>query len=283
MYAKYWGLAEIPFRNTLDGRWFYESPGHEEALARLLYLVENRRRCGVLTGPAGSGKSLLLELLRGQASRGGGQAARIDLFGRGSHEMLWEAVAELGLAPDAHDRSNRLWRKLCDHALANRYAGGSLVLVLDHLDRAQPDCLDVVERLQHLSAGGDTGMTLILGVRGDRAAAMAGVLRELSDLRIELPPLDREQTEQYVETLLYKAGATRSLFTPDAFDRLFDDSRGLPRALNRLCDLSLLAGMADQVDLIDEPIVAAAAEELHVGLTHDRPKTHLRPRFAAEI
>src|SRR5258708_39747529 len=31
MYANYWGLAEIPFKNTLDTRWFYESSGHEEA------------------------------------------------------------------------------------------------------------------------------------------------------------------------------------------------------------------------------------------------------------
>ncbi len=44
----------------------------------------------------------------------------------------------------------------------------------------------------------------------------------------------------------------------------------MPRHLNRLCDLSLLAGMADHATRIDESIVAAAAEELHVRLRSER-------------
>ncbi|MBI3862998.1 MAG: AAA family ATPase [Planctomycetia bacterium] len=244
MYANYWGLAEIPFRNTLDPRWFYESPSHEEGLARLLFVIENRRRCGVLSGPAGIGKSLLLELLRSEAGRGAGEIVRVDLFGRTSREMLWETAAELGLCPHNDEGAHRLWRKLHDHILANRYAQAPLVLVLDHLDRAHAECAGVVERLQHLSAGGDTGLTLILGVRGDLRGPLTDVARELSDLRIELGPLDRDQTEHYVETLLFKAGASRSLFESAAFDRLFAETRGIPRALNRLCDLALLAGMA---------------------------------------
>ena len=283
MYANYWGLAEIPFRNTLDARWFYESPVHEEALARLLFLVENHRRCGVLSGPAGTGKSLVLELLRSEAVRGAGSIARIDLFGRTARELLWETAAELGLCPGHDDGPHRLWRKLHDHVLANRYAQAPLVLVLDHLDRAQPECVGVVERLQHLSDSGDTGLTLILGVRGDRTGSLSEALREVSDLRIELAPLDREQTEHYVETLLFKAGASRTLFEPSAFDRLFAETRGIPRALNRLCDLALLAGMADRATAIDEEIVGSAAEELHIRTPLDRPVTRYRERFAASV
>ena len=57
MYETYWGLAESPFRNLLDDRWFYESPSHEEVLARLHFLVDQRRLCGLLGGPRGTGKS----------------------------------------------------------------------------------------------------------------------------------------------------------------------------------------------------------------------------------
>lgn len=283
MYANYWGLAEIPFRNTLDTRWFYESPVHEEALARLLFLIENHRRCGVLSGPAGTGKSLILELLRREAARGTGEIARVDLFGRSARELLWEVSAELGLCPGHDDGPHRLWRKLHDHVLANRYARAPLVLVLDHLDKGHAECTGVVERLQRLSALGDTGLTLILGVRGERTAALTETLRELSDLRIELAPLDREQTEHYVETLLFKAGASRSFFEPSAFDRLFAETRGIPRALNRLCDLALLAGMADHATTIDDAMVAAASEELHVRPALDRPVTRFRERFAAGV
>ncbi len=122
MYANYWGLAEIPFRNTIDTRWFYQSQVHEEALARLLFLVENHRRCGVLSGAAGTGKSLLLGILGREAARTGGEVAHIDLFGRSSLEMLWEIVAELGVPAGPDDAAPRLWRTLHDHILANRYA-----------------------------------------------------------------------------------------------------------------------------------------------------------------
>jgi general secretion pathway protein A len=283
MYANYWGLAEIPFRNTIDTRWFYQSQVHEEALARLLFLVENHRRCGVLSGAAGTGKSLLLEILEGEVVRTGGQVAHIDLFGRSSQEMLWEIVAELGVPAGPDDSTQRLWRKLHDHVLANRYSRAPLILLLDHLDRAQPECVGVIERLHHLSSGGDTGLTLILGVRDERGAAFAPVLREISDLRIEIAALDRTETQNYIITLLTRAGAAQSIFDDSAIDRLFDETHGVPRHLNRLCDLTLLAGMADQSLRIDESMVAAAAEELHIRLRSERSPVHFRQRFAAGV
>ncbi|HEY2250842.1 MAG TPA: hypothetical protein VGH74_07260, partial [Planctomycetaceae bacterium] len=210
----------------------------------------------------------------------GAEVAHVDLFARSSHEALWEIVAELGVPAGPDDAAPRLWRKLHDHILANRYARMPLVLLLDHLDRAQAECVAVVERLQHLSCGGETGLTLILGVRDERAATLASVLREISDLRIELVPLDRAETQHYIETLLIRAGATQPLFDSSAVDRLFEETHGVPRHLNRLCDLALLAGMADQAEQIDDSIVTAAAEELHVRLRSERSPVNFCHRFA---
>ena len=71
MYTEHWGLRESPFRGSLDPRYFFNSPSHDEALARLQFLVDNQRRLGLMLGAAGSGKSLLLEVfsrrLRGDA------------------------------------------------------------------------------------------------------------------------------------------------------------------------------------------------------------------------
>jgi general secretion pathway protein A len=283
MYANYWGLKEVPFQNTLDGRWFYESPGHEEALARLMYLVEQHRRCGVLWGPAGTGKSLVLELLRREAVRAGAEVALVDLLAASGREMLWEVLAALGLSPAVNESPQNLWRRLHDHVLASRYAHAPLVLIFDHLDRAHADCLSLVERLQHLSAGGSSGLTLVLGVTSERAAGIGQMLREISDLRIDLPPLDRHETQRYVETLLLRAGADRPVVDQSAFDRLFDETRGIPRELNRLCDVALLAGMADQAVHIDAAIVSSAAAELHERPRNERSPVHFRERFAAEI
>lgn len=265
MYADYWGLAETPFHSAADPRWFFESPGHEEALARLLFLIEHQRRCGVISGAPGTGKSLILELVRSEAARSGAQAALVDLVGRTTREMLWEILASLGLWPGAEDAPHKLWRRLQDRIAANADARQRLVLLFDHLERGHAECISAIERLQQLSAGGRAGLTLIVGIRSQRSPETARVLRDMSDLRIDLPPFDREQTRQYVEALLARAGAQRPFFADSAFDRLYDETQGVPREINRLCELSLLAGMAEQATSIDDPLVAAAAEELHGG------------------
>src|SRR4051794_40746625 len=69
MYQAYWGLGESPFRGHLDARYFHQSATQEEALARLHFLVEERRTLGLLLGEAGSGKSQLFEIFAAQLPR----------------------------------------------------------------------------------------------------------------------------------------------------------------------------------------------------------------------
>ena len=71
MYQAHWGLQESPFRGRPDPKLFYQSPTHEEALARLHFLSDQRRRLGLLVGASGSGKSLFLEVFAQQLRRTG--------------------------------------------------------------------------------------------------------------------------------------------------------------------------------------------------------------------
>ena len=59
MYEAYWQLTEPPFDNSPNPKFFYLSPEHEEALVRLVYVVQQRKGCGMLTGEYGCGKTLL--------------------------------------------------------------------------------------------------------------------------------------------------------------------------------------------------------------------------------
>lgn len=262
MYAQYFGLTETPFTNTLNPHWFYQSPGHEEAVARLLYLIEQHRRCGVLLGPSGTGKSLVLQVLLAEARRIPCEVVLVDLLGRSGREMLWETVAGLGLGPDGDESVRTMWRTIEDYLTTNRLVQTPTVMCFDHVDRAGADCLTTLERLYH-SAAGETGATLILTGRDSRSSKLNQILSSMADLQVELPPLDRDQTELYVETLLARAGSTRMIFEPAAYDRMFSETRGVPRDINRLCDLALVAGMAEGVVRIGEAVIAAAAEQTH--------------------
>ena len=60
-----------------------------------------------------------------------------------------------------------------------------------------------------------------------------------------LRPLNLEETISYVNHRLTAAGATRTIFETDGLEALFYLTRGLPRRINRLCDLALLIEQSD--------------------------------------
>ena len=62
MYKDYFGFREKPFSKTPDPRFLYLSHGHEEALARLEFVVEERE-IAVLSGEIGCGKTTLSRAL----------------------------------------------------------------------------------------------------------------------------------------------------------------------------------------------------------------------------
>jgi type II secretory pathway predicted ATPase ExeA len=66
MYKAYWQLNCRPFENCTDARFYYPSEVHQGALLKLRYAVENARGAALLTGAAGSGKTLLINSLKRQ-------------------------------------------------------------------------------------------------------------------------------------------------------------------------------------------------------------------------
>ena len=136
MYQSHWGLRETPFRGCLDPGFFYPSPTHDEALARLHFLVEQRRRLGLLLGESGSGKSLLYEVFAAELERTGRAVAKTSLLGIQASEMLWQLIAGLGRDADPAAPIGSLWRTLTDRITEYRYQRIDTVLLLDDVDRA---------------------------------------------------------------------------------------------------------------------------------------------------
>ena len=66
MYLDYWQLDAKPFEPGCDARSTFKGTAHQAALHKLRYAIENRRAAGLVAGPAGTGKTLLIETLRQQ-------------------------------------------------------------------------------------------------------------------------------------------------------------------------------------------------------------------------
>src|SRR5882757_9838584 len=58
-YEQHFGLTEQPFGNAADGRFFYESSQHQEAMLRIEHSVSTMKGLTVVIGGPGAGKTLL--------------------------------------------------------------------------------------------------------------------------------------------------------------------------------------------------------------------------------
>jgi general secretion pathway protein A len=87
-------------------------------------------------------------------------------------------------------------------------------------------------------------------------------LDERLEMKVFLKPFTSEETAGYIEHRLVIAGASRPLFTPQALEIAHQLSGGIPRRINRLCDLALMVGYAAGDAEIDARQLRAVNDEL---------------------
>jgi general secretion pathway protein A len=265
MYKTYWGLSEQPFRGCLSPKAFYQSPTHEEALARLSFLVEQHRRLGLLIGPSGSGKSLVFEVFAERLRRQGRSVAKLSLLDSEPTEMLLLLATEWELPVGSLQSAPVLWRALTNRLIEHRYQQLETVVLLDDVDQADARTLQHVTRLVRFDPTPEMRLTVVLAGRQECLGKLGQSLLGLADLRIDVEPWQRADTEQYVNTVLSRAGRRTPVFADPAFDRLQELSHGIPRRVSQLADLALLAGAGQNLDRIDAGVVEEAYQELCVS------------------
>lgn len=267
----HWGLAEPPFVSLCDPRWFYQSGPHEEAIARLTFAFENRRRLAVLNGSRGTGKSLTLAVVAHTIRRTGGDVCLFDLAGRTGDDFAWSLAAGLKLGLSVDTPMSLVWRRIDEHLDGRRDAHLPVTLLCDHFGSCEQSTISAIERLLRSEELGRSLTVIIAGRPGELPSSF----QDLADLRVHLEPLDLRETHGYVTGLLEAAGATRAIFDHEALDELHALSGGLPREINRIAELALLAGQCDGAERISESLLRNAAAEARVERLRRRPTREL--------
>ena len=240
----YWNLRERPFETTWDIRFFFQSRDHDEALSRLGFLVgEQTMLIGMLTGEIGCGKTLTRAVFTDRIDK---QRFLVSVQENSAFtftEMLGSVLTDLdptagSCGATKHARWERL-RKVVERLHAD---GRHLVLIFDEAQEMSSTTLNELKLLSNLNGAGVNYLTIILVGQPELREMVAKLpaINQRISLRFHLNPLDLEETGNYLRHRLRVAGhPTGDLFPPDATDRAFQVSSGVPRELNRIAKLAL--------------------------------------------
>jgi general secretion pathway protein A len=272
MYESYWGLKVKPFQNTSDPRFIYYTAQHKDALWKLDYVIKEKMGCGLLVGLWGCGKTTILHTLLETLTTEKYWVIWIDYPPRNQIELLTELLAKLGgrkISSHQTDlMSNVLMNEIKDCLMEHHKEGKEIIVILDeaHLIK-DSELLEELRLLLNLQLKNQFLLTLILSGQSELQESINKFKQFEQRIAVKcyLGPLSHEDTMQYVLHRINVAGATKTLFAQGALELIYEYSGGIPRRINRLCDLSLLAGSQYGVESIDESFIKNQAQGLIIG------------------
>ena len=268
MYTSFFGLQEKPFAITPDPRYLYLSERHAEALAHLLYGINEAGGFIQLTGEVGTGKTTVIRSLLEQLP-GHAEVALILNPRVTPAEFLLTICEELHLQVPEHGRdSTKVLMDLLGHYLLEAHARGRrVVLIVDEAQNLSPQTLEQVRLLTNLETATTKLLQIILiGQEELRTLLEQADLRQLAQRitgRYHLSPLSREETAGYVKHRMRVAGATAEAFTPSALKEIHRLSGGIPRVINVVCDRALLGAFTREDHRVGASYVRQAAAEVY--------------------
>jgi general secretion pathway protein A len=268
MYLRFFDLTEKPFAITPDPRYLYLSERHAEALAHLLYGINESGGFIQLTGEVGTGKTTVVRTLLSRVPHHADVA--VILNPRVTPvEFLLTICEELGLAIADTDRDSvkQMVDALNQRLLAAHADGRRIIVIVDEAQNLSAEVLEQVRLLTNLETPTQKLLQIILiGQPELRELLDRTDLRQLAQRitgRYHLEPLSPEETKGYVRHRLRVAGAAEEIFTPSALTEVHRVSAGIPRVINVTCDRALLGAYTQETRKVSAALVRRAAGEVY--------------------
>ena len=267
MYLEYWQLQSRPFDDFADPAFYYPGESHEGALLKLRYAVENNQPGALLAGTSGVGKTQLVHTLLSRLPEQFAPHVHLVFPHMPPDQLLAYIAAELSGADTAAKESNiQASVRTIEHTLNdNARQGRHAVVVVDEAQLlVNSGALEWMRLLLNFETSAGVGLTLLLVGQPGILPALERLpaLEERLGVKCLMRPFTVEETASYVLHRLQVAGTNSPVFTDDALESLHELSDGLPRRVNRLADLALLIGFAEERDHLTGEQIAAVSEEL---------------------
>ncbi len=268
MYEKYWHLKKLPFENTPDPDFFFESEQHREAFSRLKYVAEEKKACGVLTGVYGCGKTLILHALKNELGAKGCIFSAVNNPRLDDLDML-RIILHGFTGADAPARKADVLMGL--EKTINEIAadGKQAVVIVDEAHSIEQSAVFEELRLL-LNFETDTRplVTLLLSGQPELKSKVESnkQLNQRVSLSCHLTAFGPQETKEYILHRLNKAGAPDSVIDDESIGLIHQRSGGIPRWINTICHMSLLTAFTKHLGSVDNAVVEEAVQSIGAGV-----------------
>lgn len=266
MYESFFGLVKRPFASAPDADCYFPGQAIENARQTLYRCLERGEGAGLLIGPAGTGKTLLLEALAEQFS------ARFEVAVLASgrlctrRAMLQAILFELGL-PYRDLEEGELRLSLIDHLSDTSSDKEGLILLIDEAHTLPLRLLEEIRLLTNLVRNGQPKVRLVLAGSAALEERFTSPKLEAFNQRVTarcyLQAFDRSETREYIRAQVEWAGGEPDrIFTAGALEAIHRATDGIPRLVNQVCDHALILACAAGVEALDKPQIEEAWADL---------------------
>ena len=267
MFLDFYRLHQQPFGVTPDPAFLYPSWTHCEALDSLTQgILEGRGFLALIAEPGMGKTTLLYQVLEGL--RGTARAVFLFQTQCNSREFFQYLLSELGVDSTGMGLV-AMHNKLNEMLFAEMLAGRRFVLIVDEAQNLDDSVLETIRLLSNFETSHTKLLQIVLAGQPQLAEKLgqkrqAQLLQRIVVVK-HLDALSPEETAGYIRHRLKVAGhCGEVIFEPEALTLIAEQSRGIPRNINKICFDALLEGHAQGCHTVSRDVVEKANRNLDV-------------------
>lgn len=266
-YEPFFHLAEDPFANVPNNRFFYDNSQHSGVLARLMHAISRMRGLILMVGDVGTGKTMMARHLLDQLREDGTYETALIILTHADFTSLWllRKVASLLGVEEVGEEKARVVSQICERLMQLYSEGRKALIIIDEANLLRNrEVLEDLRGLLNVEVGDARLISFLLtGLPEMEKNLLAdAALKHRVALRCQVEPMTPENVRGYIKHRLRVAGRAEDLFTESALDAIAQFSGGSPRLVNAICDNALLEGFLAEKPLIDQALIQEVAQSL---------------------
>jgi MSHA biogenesis protein MshM len=271
MYTEHFEFNILPFENVPDPLFFYDEGDHARIRKHISGSLQSGRGLIVVTGPIGSGKTTLSQMIRSDFSE------KIKLIWMAeppvnSADLYLFLAQELGLQPSSTEKTF-IMRDIRNTLLEINSEGKKCLVIMDESHLMSDDVINGIRLLNNLEEG---SMKLIQMLLLGQEELMEKINRpdmepfkqRIAALEI-LGKMNADGVRKYISHRIQVAGGTPALISDTGWEALSIafNAGGTPRTINSLCDRSFNVAFEREKAVVDAHDIYEATQR--IGLKTD--------------